>query len=114
MELSLKSYGVRNATANDIDTLSITLANAFQDDPGVRWIIPTDEEWARCSKNFFSLELRMALGAGIVITTHGLEGVALWTPPDAPPLRISEQMTLLFRMIRIIGKRSIRAIKLHN
>lgn len=60
------------------------LARAFFANPLLTHIFPDDGERRRLSPDFFSAFVRYGRLAGEVSTTEGsLDGVAVWTPPDA-------------------------------
>ena len=58
------------------------LARAFFDDPMTRYAMPADEHRARALPAFFSIGVRLGVGAATALVTPGaVEGVAIWMPP---------------------------------
>jgi ribosomal protein S18 acetylase RimI-like enzyme len=80
---------VREARAEEAPELARRLCDAFRDDPMQRWLFPGDAAYERRGLANFELVLRRTLEVGLVHTTPGLAGAALWLPPgrdllDAP------------------------------
>ncbi len=73
-------YTARIAEAAECELLATILADAFQADPVVRWIIPD----SKYDQKFFSVDLRHAyLPHRHCWILDDAEGVACWLPPDA-------------------------------
>lgn len=72
---------VREARAQDAPVLARALCDAFRDDPVQRWLFPGDAAYAGRGLANFELMVRRTLEVGVVHTTAGLEGAALWLPP---------------------------------
>jgi GNAT superfamily N-acetyltransferase len=84
--------GLRHATAEDIEPLKTTMAEAFFDDPVLSWLMPEDEKRLGRLRRYFGIELRhLALARGRVWTTSDLGGAALTLPPGRwrSPLRVT-------------------------
>ncbi len=109
--------GVRAVTPADIDAVSHTLARAFRDDPTHRWFFPSDRAWRHFSHRGFATLMRQNLPQGTVLTTTGLEGGAIWGPPDAPEPGALRQLLFALRFLPLVGLRvplvvgGIRAIE---
>ena len=54
---------------------------SFRDDPVQRWLFPADRAYDRRGLANFELIVRRTLEVGLVQTTTGVEGAALWLPP---------------------------------
>ena len=72
---------VRKAESPDVRPLAAALARAFEDDPVMRWLLPSSRLRRRLPA-LFELELKyLHLPHGEVYTTADLSGGALWGPP---------------------------------
>jgi len=106
---------VRKASAADIDSLAVSLARAFADDPVFDFLIPPRRRDARMLK-FFAHELaKVHLRHDEVWTTvNGVQGGALWAPPGKwrqPPLDVLRSLPAL---MPVLGSRVLRAVKTLN
>ena len=72
---------VREAGAGEAPVLARRLCDAFRDDPVQRWLFPDEASYERRGLANFELVLRRTAQVGLVHTTAGLEGAALWLPP---------------------------------
>lgn len=72
---------VREGTAAEAGVLAQRLLAAFRDDPVQRWLFPGDAAYEGRGLANFELMVRRMLEVGLVHTTAGLEGAALWLPP---------------------------------
>jgi GNAT superfamily N-acetyltransferase len=87
-------WGLRRASAADIQPLRTMLADAFFDDPVLSWLMPNDRTRRAQLRRYFGIELRhYTLPRGCVWTTDDLTGVALTLPPKA--WRAPTRVTLL-------------------
>jgi ribosomal protein S18 acetylase RimI-like enzyme len=76
------------------DSAARVLAEAFQDDPVYRFIIPDDARRARDLPWLFRRVAQYSLLYGDAYTTPNVEGVASWLPPGGTKLTLG-------RMIRV-------------
>jgi GNAT superfamily N-acetyltransferase len=74
---------VIRAEAGDLDALSQVIADAFADLPQSRWLIPDPAARRDIFPGYFRLYVEHALAVGIVHTTPGRDGAALWIPVSA-------------------------------
>jgi ribosomal protein S18 acetylase RimI-like enzyme len=72
---------VREGTGAEAAVLARRLQDAFRDDPVQRWLFPGDAAYEGRGLANFELMVRRMLEVGLVHTTAGLEGAALWLPP---------------------------------
>jgi ribosomal protein S18 acetylase RimI-like enzyme len=85
---------VQLATAADAARLREALAEAFDDDPVIGWLMPDAKKRHVRLRRFFALELRhFALPRAHVWTTGDFSGVAMVMPPGA--WRVPLRATLL-------------------
>ena len=103
---------VRKASADDGSRLVAALARAFDDDPVMRWLLPSDRARARQLRTIFRLELRyLHLPNDQVYTTSEVSGGALWAPPHAwrmPPARLARALP---RLVLTLGLRLPAAMR---
>ncbi|QBJ95062.1 N-acetyltransferase [Rhodococcus sp. ABRD24] len=77
---------VRPVTGSDVSALSCALAEAFDDDPLTRWMLPDDAKRPAGLRRLFGVEIRHHhLAGGGAELTEGPDGTivggALWDPP---------------------------------
>jgi GNAT superfamily N-acetyltransferase len=75
------AVGVRKAIAADITAVSLTLAEAFFDDPVFSWIYPDGERRRQIAPRFFEIITESTVTHGGVYTTDPTAGAAVWVPP---------------------------------
>jgi ribosomal protein S18 acetylase RimI-like enzyme len=92
---------VRKATAADAPRLVATMARAFDDDPIANWFAAQDKRRAARVFNFMDVGLRkLSLPYGEVYTTDGIDGGALWTPPNKWKMGMLQQLMLMPAFVR--------------
>jgi GNAT superfamily N-acetyltransferase len=74
---------LRRAVANDTDTLSATLTEAFYQDPVMSWCYPDAPERATILPAFFRVVLDAATPHGGVETAEEGAATSVWIPPEA-------------------------------
>ena len=77
-----------------IKPASEILARVFHNEPLYVYFVPDASKRSRVLHHHFALRLRHAMSNGeVYATSHNLEGIAIWFPPDYP--KISLRMILL-------------------
>jgi GNAT superfamily N-acetyltransferase len=76
---------VRPASVADRSRTVGLIADAFADDPVIRWIFPDDATYAARAAAFFGFLFDVRIEVGGVWVTGGGEATALWSPPNAGP-----------------------------
>jgi GNAT superfamily N-acetyltransferase len=79
----LQTITVRRAVADDVDTLSTTLAESFQADPVMTWCYPDAAERAAILPRAFRVILDAAMPHGGVETAEEGAAGSIWIPPGA-------------------------------
>jgi GNAT superfamily N-acetyltransferase len=103
---------IRTAGLDDASELADVLARAFDDDPGFRHVLPDDRDRTERLRIFFETELRgIALPRGLVWTTEGLAGAAVWAPPDAWRVPVTATLREIPPMLRVFGGRLPLALR---
>ena len=79
--------GVVSLASPAVNAAANVLADAFNDDPVVVWLVPDEQRRSRDLPWAMNLMTRYALKYGQIDTTVGSpEAVALWLPPDRPSI----------------------------
>lgn len=79
---SAANLELRRAIVDDVPHLKGVYAEAFYDDPIVKWMIPDERSRRRRLRRFFAIELRhIALPRGAVWMSTDLSGAAMSTAP---------------------------------
>ncbi|MEY2567215.1 MAG: hypothetical protein QOE35_1744 [Actinomycetota bacterium] len=102
---------VRNATRADVPTLSRALARAFEDDPVMSWLYPGPH---RLEAFFRGYELKLHLPHGEVYTTDGVDGAAIWAPPDQWRTSARDVLRVAPGLLRVTGTRLMRGLRTMN
>lgn len=104
---SKPKFLARIASATDSDLLAEILADAFADDPVVRWVIPDP----RYDQKFFTVDILQAyLPHKHCWILDGAEGAACWLPPEAE-VKGAPLLPLLAVFIPIIFKYGFQCVK---
>jgi ribosomal protein S18 acetylase RimI-like enzyme len=82
--------------AADRRRLVDVLVRAFAEDPVAGFVFPSARRRHAGLRRFFSAQVRRQYGPlGFVRTTRGLDGAALWGPPDRPGNSLRQLVQLL-------------------
>lgn len=95
---------VRQATAADVEELSLLLQQAFKENPFHRWLYASEDDWKGKSHRSFAVVLRPRIRKGTVWTTQERIGAALWDAPGTTPGVLS-QLSLGLKMLPLLGAR---------
>jgi len=93
---------IRKITAEDIPVLVPLLAKSFAAQPLTRWMLGDDERALRRGERVLKLDFENAFQYNLMFTTTGLQGAALWHPPDRTQTAWQGVMWLL-KLIQIVG-----------
>jgi ribosomal protein S18 acetylase RimI-like enzyme len=94
----------------DHPTIIQTLAQAFQDDPAVRWILPDAEQRRRRLPVMFAAILPGDIASGIALRSHGDEAATLWRAPGNAHTGRLEMLRQAAPMLRAFGTALGRAL----
>jgi ribosomal protein S18 acetylase RimI-like enzyme len=104
---------VRTATATQADALALTLADAFADDPLMRWLMPA-RNFPHRSQHVYRVMLGHALPHGTVDVVHDETGapvsVAIWLPPGHWKVPTFELVRGFGKVVRAAGYRLPRML----
>jgi GNAT superfamily N-acetyltransferase len=96
---------VRLAQPDELGDLAAILADAFDDDPVMRFIVPSDRYTQRLTRLFrIELDIMFRLGATWVADDGGPVGVAVWAPPDRWKQTPRDILRSLVPALRVFGR----------
>ncbi len=75
---------IRRATPNDIRRLSTTAMRSFHDDPVMRWLVPSDEDYFAEGGEIMRAPVTTWIDLGEVWCTDDGAAMAAWIPPGRP------------------------------
>jgi ribosomal protein S18 acetylase RimI-like enzyme len=102
---------IRKAILTDVDSLVLSLARSFNDDPIVNWFVRQDDNRSLGFNELFRTCLcSLSLPHGEVLTTDHCLGGALWYPPGKSKIGFTKQLSLLPSLIRIASFRGLKRI----
>jgi GNAT superfamily N-acetyltransferase len=106
----------RLARAAEIDDLAAVLADAFDDDPVMRFIVPNDEAYRLRLTRLFRIELRsmLKLEATWVVDDGAAAGVAIWAPPDRWKSSTADMLRSVVPALRVFGRAVRPAVAVLN
>jgi GNAT superfamily N-acetyltransferase len=114
MRPNLSTVSIRRAGTIDAPKLGVMLADAFHDDPVMKWWID-DSERAAVLPRFFNVLLReLFLPNGEVYTTDDLVGGALWGVPGRWPIDDERQAELAPVWLEVLGSHAKGGYKLSS
>ena len=111
----MTDHAYRQLTLYELDAMSHVLAQAFEDDPLVSFILPNKRTRVKTIAKFFRAMGRLNIRAGSAFgVSDPLEGVAVWSFPNKPeasatPKDLLAFLPLLFSSY-VIGAQRARAI----
>lgn len=103
---------VRLARPDEIDILAAVLADAFDTDPFMRYLVPDGGRYHERLTALFVIELKTMIRLGATwVDDHesGPAGVAVWAPPDRWRQRRRDALRNTVPALRIFG-RSVRRV----
>jgi len=96
--------GIRKATPADTPGISSALADAFQTDPLLSWLVPDEETRTATNRAAFVLFLdEIGVHDDVWTTSDGTTGAALWVPPGRPPVDEERAEQFITAMLAIPG-----------
>lgn len=102
---------IRSATTGDRKIISELLANAFVDDPVVRWLMPKRGRDARMFRVLTSYVHAAPGGAELAFENGEAVGVSLWDPPGYRPT-VRQQVAGALGFLRSMGAGARRGMAL--
>jgi len=97
--------------ATEVDqTLRRTLAQAFEHDPIVAYVLPDERTRLKRLERVYGIYLSVFTRLGFVVATDALDAAALWLPPQRYPLTVVQNLRLLPAILLTFGRQSARAL----
>jgi ribosomal protein S18 acetylase RimI-like enzyme len=91
------------ANLSDRAAIIDTLAQAFQDDPAMCWIVPDPEARAKCLPRMFSIIVPLDFASGTVLHSLGHEVATLWRAPGQAETSTWTMMRHAIPLLRAFG-----------
>lgn len=104
-------YTVREARPAEFPTLAALLARSFFHDPVYRWLFPNEKQRLAKMQRLFAIFLQDAMRKGMVLTTEGREGAALWISPEKARGMWLRELGQSLRILYIIGPGVLKGAK---
>ncbi|MDZ3831168.1 MAG: GNAT family N-acetyltransferase [Sphingopyxis sp.] len=102
---------VNTAAAADRAEIAETLAQAFQTDPALSWILPDAAHRARALRSLFGTLVPADMRAGLALRTSGGEAASLWRAPGRAHSGTMEFLRTVVPLIGAFGMALPRGLK---
>lgn len=102
---------IRAADAADYPALIETLAQAFQTDPALSWILPDADHRARALRRLFHTLVPADARSGVALRAPGDEAAALWRAPGQAHSGTAEFLRTVLPLIATFGTALPRGLK---
>jgi GNAT superfamily N-acetyltransferase len=102
---------IRSAICTVDLAVSRMLAQAFEHDALVEYVLPDRYDRKMRLEHVYRLYLQVFTRLGKVVATDELDAAALWLPPHHYPLTVFQNLCLLPRIACAFGKHTGRALK---
>jgi ribosomal protein S18 acetylase RimI-like enzyme len=107
----MENLTIRKATFADVDKLVVSMANAFDNDPFINWLVRKDKHRKKGIEELFRAALNvLTLPFNEVVAVDNCAGAALWMPMENVKTTVSQQLRLLFPIIRIAGFSGLKRV----
>lgn len=91
-----------------------TLAQAFQSDPALSWILPDPDHRARALRSLFGVLVPADLRAGVALRADGDEAAALWRAPGKAHSGTLEFLRSVIPLVATFGTALPRGLKVQG
>lgn len=105
---------IKSAGNGDVAAAVETLAQAFQTDPALSWILPDPDHRARALRRLFRVLVPADRRAGIVLRSDGDEAAALWRAPGQAGSGMFEFMRSVVPLVATFGTALPRGLKVQS
>jgi GNAT superfamily N-acetyltransferase len=99
------------AGQGDAPALIETLAQAFQTDPALSWILPDPDHRARALRGLFRVLVPADMRAGVALRSGGDEAAALWRGPGQAHSGTLEFLRTVIPLVATFGTALPRGLK---
>jgi len=105
---------IGKAGQNELPAVMETLAQAFQTDPALSWILPDPDHRARALRSLFRVLAPADARAGIALRSEGDEAAALWRAPGQADSGTLEFLRSVLPLIATFGTALPRGLKVQG
>ena len=105
---------IGKATVADQPALVETLAQAFQTDPALSWILPDPAHRTRALRGLFRTLVPADMRAGIALRTPNDEAAALWRAPGRAHSGMPEFLRTVIPLVATFGTALPRGLKVQG
>lgn len=105
---------IKSAGNGDVAAAVETLAQAFQTDPALSWILPDPDHRARALRGLFRVLVPADRRAGIALRSDGDEAAALWRAPGQAGSGMLEFMRTVVPLVVTFGTALPRGLKVQS
>lgn len=102
------------AKPGDLPAVMETLAQAFQTDPALSWILPDPDHRARALRSLFSVLAPADARVGVVLRADADEAAALWRAPGQADSGMLEFIRNVLPLIATFGTALPRGLKVQG
>lgn len=102
------------ARAAELPSIAETLAQAFQTDPALSWILPDPDHRARALRSLFRTLVPADARAGIALRSPGDEAAALWRTPGQAHSGPVEFLRTVIPLVATFGTALPRGLKVQG
>ena len=102
--------------ADQVDQAALveTLAQAFQTDPALSWILPDPDHRARALRSLFRTLVPADMRAGLALRSPGDEAAALWRAPGQAHSGTAEFLRTVIPLVATFGAALPRGLKVQG
>ena len=102
------------AQPGELGAVAQTLAQAFQTDPALSWILPDPDHRARALRSLFGTLVPADARAGLVLRAAGDEAAALWRAPGQAHSGLFEFVRTVIPLVATFGAALPRGLKVQG
>ncbi|HEV2600057.1 GNAT family N-acetyltransferase [Sphingopyxis sp.] len=102
------------AQPGELEAVAETLAQAFQTDPALSWILPDPDHRARALRSLFRTLVPADVRAGVALRASGDEAAALWRAPGQAHSGMFEFLRTVVPLVATFGATLPRGLKVQG
>lgn len=105
---------IGQATPDQLPAIIETLAQAFQTDPALSWILPEPDHRARALRSLFRVLVPADARVGVALRSDGDETAALWRSPGRAGSGMAEFLRSVLPLVATFGTALPRGLKVQG
>ena len=105
---------IGQAKGTQLSAVMESLAQAFQTDPALSWILPDPDHRARALRSLFRTLAPADMRAGVVLRSEGDEAASLWRAPGRTESGALEFLRTVFPLVATFGTALPRGLKVQG